>query len=54
MTAGDIAQMWGISTGSAYRHASQARWRRRSRQGRTYYHSHDVEQTLSAPGDGRR
>ncbi|MFC9932091.1 hypothetical protein [Streptomyces sp. NPDC127190] len=47
MTAADVSGLWGIPTGSVYRHASQSKWRRRSGQGRTYYHSQDVERTLS-------
>ncbi|MEV4339871.1 helix-turn-helix domain-containing protein [Streptomyces sp. NPDC049590] len=47
LTAADIARLWGISTGSAYRHASQSEWRRLRRGGRTYYHGDDVARTLS-------
>ncbi|MFF6782484.1 hypothetical protein [Streptomyces sp. NPDC012510] len=47
--AADIARMWGIAPGSVYRHASEQRWRRRSRAGRTQYHDEDVRRTL----DGR-
>ncbi|GAA0896604.1 MULTISPECIES: hypothetical protein [Streptomyces violaceusniger group] len=50
VTAADIARLWGISTGSVYRHASEANWRRHSRQGRTYYHGADVMGTLSKRG----
>ncbi len=49
VTAPDVAHLWGISTGSVYRHASESKWRRRSHQGRTHYHGGDVTQTL----DGR-
>ncbi|WP_345633018.1 hypothetical protein [Streptomyces thinghirensis] len=50
VTAADIARLWGMSTGSAYRHASEANWRRHSRHGRTYYHGGDVMETLSRRG----
>ncbi|WP_345671523.1 hypothetical protein [Streptomyces similanensis] len=50
VTAADVARLWGISTGSAYRHASEAGWRRHHRRGRTYYHGEDVLATLG----GRR
>ncbi|MFF3752500.1 hypothetical protein ACFYYH_18900 [Streptomyces sp. NPDC002018] len=51
LTAADIAHLWGMSTGSAYRHASEARWRRQSRRGRTYYHGEDVLETLGGRGN---
>ncbi|MGI5456670.1 hypothetical protein ACQEWB_26600 [Streptomyces sp. CA-249302] len=50
VSAADIAHLWGVSTGSVYRHASESRWRRRSRQGRTYYHGGDVMETLGGRG----
>jgi hypothetical protein len=53
VTAADIARLWGISTGSAYRHASQSKWRRYQRQGRTYYHGEDVMRTLDGRDIGR-
>ncbi|MEU4172668.1 hypothetical protein AB0F46_38000 [Streptomyces sp. NPDC026665] len=48
MTARDIAALWGTAPGSVYRHASEARWRRRAVKGRTYYHEHDVHASLGA------
>ncbi|MGW0965772.1 hypothetical protein [Streptomyces sp. NPDC002516] len=48
LTARDIAALWGTAPGSVYRHASQARWRRRSVNGRTYYHEQDVRASLGA------
>ncbi|ROV69876.1 hypothetical protein D3105_03435 [Streptomyces globisporus] len=53
LSAGDIAQMWNIATGSVYRHASEQQWRRRSRSGRTTYHEADVRATLSRWTPGR-
>ncbi|WRZ95467.1 hypothetical protein OHB54_44475 [Streptomyces sp. NBC_01007] len=48
MTARDIAALWGTAPGSVYRHASEARWRRRAVSGRTYYHEQDVHASLGA------
>lgn len=45
--AADISRLWGISSGSVYRLASEQQWRRRSRAGRTYYHGADVLHTFS-------
>ncbi|MCI3279355.1 hypothetical protein [Streptomyces cylindrosporus] len=50
VSAADVARLWGVSTGSVYRHASESRWRRRSRAGRTYYHGGDVVETLKGRG----
>ncbi|MFI2778812.1 hypothetical protein [Streptomyces sp. ALB3] len=47
VTAADVARLWDMPTGSVYRHASEARWRRRSLRGHTYYHGGDVVETLS-------
>ncbi|MFJ9982326.1 hypothetical protein [Streptomyces cyaneofuscatus] len=47
-SAADVSRLWNIPSGSVYRHASQQQWRRRSEQGRTYYHDADVHKTLSA------
>ncbi len=46
MTARDIALLWGIAPGSVYRRASEDRWRRRARGGRTYYHEQDIHASL--------
>ncbi|WP_158727279.1 hypothetical protein [Streptomyces sp. NRRL S-31] len=53
LTAADIARLWGISTGGAYRHACRSEWRRCRRHGRTYYHGEDVARTLDARGTPR-
>ncbi|MEU3722439.1 hypothetical protein [Streptomyces sp. NPDC031705] len=42
LTAADIAQLWQTPTGTVYRLASEGRWRRRNRAGRTYYNESDV------------
>ncbi|MGE7389190.1 hypothetical protein ACQKM2_27330 [Streptomyces sp. NPDC004126] len=42
LTAADIAQLWHTPTGTVYRLASEQRWRRRNRAGRTYYNESDV------------
>jgi len=47
-SAADVSRLWNIPSGSVYRHASRQQWRRRSEQGRTYYHDADVHKTLSA------
>ncbi|MGQ4719194.1 hypothetical protein ACUN22_36675 [Streptomyces anulatus] len=47
-SAADVSRLWNIPAGSVYRHASQQQWRRRTSQGRTYYHDTDVHKTLSA------
>ncbi|MGW2013551.1 hypothetical protein [Streptomyces sp. NPDC001927] len=47
-SAADVARLWNIPSGTVYRHASQQQWRRRTKQGRTYYHDADVHKTLSA------
>ncbi|MFD3701217.1 hypothetical protein ACFWUZ_34720 [Streptomyces sp. NPDC058646] len=46
LAAQDIARMWHLSSGSVYRYASEHRWRRRRRDGRTVYHEADVLNTL--------
>ncbi|MFI6079983.1 hypothetical protein ACIBBB_03105 [Streptomyces sp. NPDC051217] len=52
VSAADIARLWGIAPGSVYRHASERRWRRSTRAGRTYYHDSDVRRTLDRAGRG--
>ncbi|CAM5583050.1 hypothetical protein ACFY8X_36055 [Streptomyces tanashiensis] len=47
LSASDITRLWGTPSGSVYRLASQRAWRRRSRDGRTYYHEADVVRALS-------
>ncbi len=42
LTAGDVARLWSTTTGTVYRLASEQRWRRQSRAGRTYYAESDV------------
>jgi hypothetical protein len=46
--ATDIAQLWGISTGSVYRMASERGWTRVSRDGRVYYSADDVHASFAA------
>ncbi|MEU6226840.1 hypothetical protein [Streptomyces sp. NPDC047042] len=53
LAAGDIARLWEVSTGTVYRLASERRWRRRSRAGRTFYHAEDVRGTFAERGRGR-
>lgn len=47
LTARDIADLWGAPTGTVYRLASEQRWRRRNRCGRTYYAESDVHGSFS-------
>ncbi|MFG2668430.1 hypothetical protein ACGFY6_29865 [Streptomyces sp. NPDC048387] len=42
LTAADIARLWHTPTGTVYRLASEHKWRRRNRAGRTYYNETDV------------
>ncbi|MCF2436234.1 hypothetical protein LV779_25360 [Streptomyces thinghirensis] len=57
VTAGDVAQLWGIATGSVYRHASEQQWRRRSRR-RPHVlprrrRPPDTRRARAGPGGGR-
>jgi hypothetical protein len=47
LTAPDIARLWQVAPGSVYRLASERRWRRQARRGRTYYHEDDVAEAFS-------
>ncbi|MFF8608941.1 hypothetical protein ACF06X_23705 [Streptomyces sp. NPDC015346] len=42
LTAADIAALWRTPVGSVYRLASEQRWRRHKRRGRTYYSERDA------------
>ncbi|MFE6270233.1 hypothetical protein ACFVQ9_15785 [Streptomyces goshikiensis] len=53
LSARDISLLWGVASGSVYRHASEQRWRRRTGKGRTFYHEEDVLRTLGARTGGR-
>lgn len=53
LSARDISLLWGVASGSVYRHASEQRWRRRSGKGRTFYHEEDVLRSLGARPGGR-
>ncbi|MER5310207.1 hypothetical protein ABT034_20750 [Streptomyces sp. NPDC002773] len=48
LSARDISLLWGIASGSVYRHASEQQWRRRTGKGRTFYHEEDVLRCLGA------
>lgn len=54
LSARDISLLWGIPSGSVYRHASEQQWRRRTGKGRTFYHEGDVLRFLGARTSGRR
>lgn len=47
LSAGDIAQLYSTTTGTVYRLASEQRWCRRSRAGRTYYAETDVHECFA-------
>ncbi|MFF0523408.1 helix-turn-helix domain-containing protein [Actinomadura nitritigenes] len=47
LTATEVARLWRLPTGSVYRLASEHRWNRRTRAGRTYYDGADVERTFA-------
>ncbi|MET8676801.1 hypothetical protein ABZW18_04140 [Streptomyces sp. NPDC004647] len=47
LAAPDIARLWNTPTGTVYRLASEQKWRRVSRAGRTYYAENDVAASLS-------
>jgi hypothetical protein len=53
LSAQDISLLWGVPSGSVYRHASEQRWRRRTGKGRTFYHEEDVLRSLGACTGGR-
>ncbi|MEE1930426.1 hypothetical protein V1J52_19935 [Streptomyces sp. TRM 70351] len=53
LTTAEISRLWQIASGSVYRHASEQRWRRRRRAGRTQYFGGDVQATLGARGRSR-
>ncbi|WP_406349855.1 hypothetical protein [Streptomyces sp. NBC_00658] len=50
LTAGDVARLWSTPTGTVYRLASEQRWRRRTRAGRTYYAESDVHECFVRRG----
>ncbi|MGW7102445.1 hypothetical protein [Streptomyces sp. NPDC054838] len=47
LAGADIAQLWQVPMGTVYRLASEERWRRRNRAGRTYYNENDVRSCFS-------
>ncbi|MGW0393820.1 hypothetical protein ACWDYJ_23555 [Streptomyces sp. NPDC003042] len=47
LSAADIARLWHAPVGTVYRLASEERWRRRNRAGRTYYNETDVRSCFS-------
>ncbi|MEV7192650.1 hypothetical protein AB0N81_12740 [Streptomyces sp. NPDC093510] len=52
LTAGDVARLWSVSTGTVYRLASEQHWRRRSRAGRTSYAESDVHACFARRREG--
>ncbi|MEU9310333.1 hypothetical protein [Streptomyces sp. NPDC048256] len=53
LSARDISLLWGVPSGSVYRHASEQRWRRSTGKGRTFYHEDDVLRSLGSRTGGR-
>lgn len=53
LTAADIAQLWHTPTGTVYRLASEQRWRRQGRAGRTYYNEGDVRACFERRAEAR-
>ncbi|MGW0905773.1 hypothetical protein [Streptomyces sp. NPDC002853] len=47
LTAADVCRLWGTPKGTVYRLASEQRWRREQRVGRTYYFEQDVHESFS-------
>ncbi|MER5206860.1 hypothetical protein [Streptomyces sp. NPDC002825] len=47
LSAADISRLWGAPTGTVYRLASEQGWRRRNRDGRTYYSEADAHECFS-------
>ncbi|MFE3718123.1 hypothetical protein [Streptomyces cyaneofuscatus] len=48
LTAADISRLWSIPKGSVYRKASENKWERRHRSGRTFYAESDVHASLGS------
>ncbi|MGW5734163.1 MULTISPECIES: helix-turn-helix domain-containing protein [Streptomyces] len=46
LTAADVCRLWGTPKGTVYRLASEQRWRREQRLGRTYYFEQDVHESF--------
>ncbi|OJF15651.1 hypothetical protein [Couchioplanes caeruleus] len=47
ISAAGITALWGVTRGTVYRLASEDKWRRQRRAGRTYYATEDVRNTLA-------
>lgn len=54
LAAADIAGLWHTSMGTVYRLASEERWRRQTRSGRTYYSENDVRDCFGRRAAKRR
>lgn len=50
LSPAEVAHLRGVPSGTVYRLASEHRWRRDKRAGRTYYWAQDVERTFHAAG----
>lgn len=54
LTAGDISRLWSTPVGTVYRLASEQRWRRHHRSGRTYYSEADAHDCFSRRAERSR
>lgn len=54
LTAADIARLFGTPVGTVYRLASEQRWRRRQRAGRTFYSEADAHDCFSRRAERAR
>lgn len=54
LTAADISRLWDTPVGTVYRLASEQRWRRHQRSGRTYYSETDAHDCFSRRAERSR
>jgi hypothetical protein len=54
LTAADISRLWHTPVGTVYRLASEQRWRRHHRSGRTYYSEADAHECFSRRAERSR
>ncbi|HEY5836060.1 hypothetical protein [Streptomyces sp.] len=54
LTATDISRLWNTPVGTVYRLASEQRWRRHHRSGRTYYSEADAHECFSRRAERSR
>ncbi|WP_225844529.1 helix-turn-helix domain-containing protein [Streptomyces sp. HPF1205] len=54
LTAADVSRLWDIPVGTVYRLASEQRWRRHQRSGRTYYAESDAHDCFARRAERSR